>query len=173
MPVRIDMMRGIFSHIEAHLKDRIEPLSYYQDKCVRYYEKHINTYPNLNFILARKNGFQVLLRIEVDWKLFYGVIFAADDDQWSRIPAKEVMDAFPGEAWKRMIEAHKRDWWLWWRYLPDYENLLNFRDYSGAYPELYEPEGYRRITEAIYRELDENLESIIRTGLPVDAERVE
>lgn len=177
LPIRIEMMRRVFGEIESHLKDRLEPMSFYHNQAARYYEKpHRNTYPSLNFILARKNGFRVCLRIEVGWRLFYGVCFTTDDDQWSQLPkeAEKITDAFPGEAWRRMIQTYsKKDWWLWWRYLPDYENHLNFRDYSGAYPELYDAEGYRRITEAIYRELDENLESIIQTGLPADTERLE
>ena len=175
--VRIEMLRGIFGNIEAHLKDRLEPIDHYQSHCVRFYKKpHRRTYPSLNFVLARINGFRVCLRFQVDWNLFYGVFFTTDDDEWSWLPkeAQKVKDAFSDEAWKQMIQTHRgKDWLVWWRYLPDNENLLNFRGFSGAYTELYDAEGYNRIMQAIYNEIDENIESILKTGLPNDSERVE
>lgn len=97
------------------------------------------------------------------------MIFA--DDDFEQIPIdKDVLSKAFGRnnfCWEDYINKHKgKDWWIWWRYLPFKDSPLNFRKCSGIYTNLYDKQEYQNILNAITKELGDNLESILKTGVP-------
>lgn len=102
------------------------PESYYsvEKKAESFYKQAESSYPGLNYLINKgilKDGKQVWLRIEIDWRLFAGFClfdpkanggegFQVDDkSEWNQEISKYFEDGLPIED---------TGWWIFWRYLP-------------------------------------------------------
>lgn len=110
---------------------------------------------------------QLALNIEVEADLYYGLVFYKGNCQQVPGEVKQLVDAFPNEAWKKFITEtrHRSDWWLWWKYLPGPKAHLNFQHCSELYPALYDPDSYQEIMAQIFSELDQGIEYMLKTGM--------
>ncbi len=140
------------------------------DNCIaKYYPSNTNTYPKLWFEIKRIKDIRIILNIEVERTLYYGVMFT--DDNWNKIPInKEILRKAFGSnnhPWFDEVDKYKgKNWWIWLRYLPFKDSPINFRTCSGIYSKLYDHAEYQNILNAIISEIRDNLESILETGMP-------
>lgn len=178
--VKAAMMQKVFGEIERHMDSIENPLelirSDYSENASKFYQPYQRkVYPSLNYRLAACGELTLALRFEVDHNLFWGVVFFQGDKQ-VQCPNElgRLGDAIPSPAWRNFISNTKSmtDWWLWWKYLPnveaaesDREKLLNFKECSGLYTQLYDPEQYNTIMSAIFEQIDRHIGMIRLTGL--------
>lgn len=179
--VRTEKLKELFEDIRKYLTDEPRLKKYfissndpdtaeYLEQCITdYYALNKNTWPKIWFEITRVNKIRIILNIELGVTLYYGVIFTNDD--WEKIPIQqeELCKAFGHNCscWTDSVNKHKgKDWWIWWRYLPFKDSPLNFRSCSGIYTNLYDRQEYKNILDAITKELGDNLESILKTGMP-------
>ena len=178
---RTEKLRELFNDIRKYLAENkklkdysifnnsIEEDELLEKRISEYYSLDKNTWPKIWFEIKRVNEIRIILNIELGVTLYYGLIFTNDD--WEKIPIqKDVLGKAFGRnnsCWTDRINKFKgKDWWIWWRYLPFKDSPLNFRSCSGIYTNLYERQEYQNILDAITKELGDNLESILKTGMP-------
>ena len=144
-PLRPEMMARVFSEIEAHIGGRLRKLrATYQEDAVRFYgPERRRVWPSLTYFIAQCGEYTIALHIEVEWKLYHGLIFFRGDFQQG-----------PRES----------DWWLWYKYLTE-ESPINFRDCDGRYPELFDPKRHQAIMEEIFAQMDHDIELAQKTGV--------
>lgn len=167
--VRTEMMQRVFSEIENHIGDRLSlfrPQRNYVDLSKKYYESNRRVWPGLSYLLNTCGDYNIALRFEVEENFYYGVVFFKND--WDQVPkeADKILNAFSNEDWRKTVKSYKRnDWWLWYKYLPSKEKRINFRNGNENYSDLYDSEGYSKIMQEVFMEIDTQLESIRNTGL--------
>ena len=167
--VRTEMMQRVFSEIENHIGDRLSLFRSqrnYVDLSKKYYESNRRVWPGLSYLLNTCGDYNIALRFEVEENFYYGVIFFKND--WDQVPkeADKILNAFSNEDWRKTVKSYKRnDWWLWYKYLPSKEKRINFRNGNENYSDLYDSEGYSKIMQEVFMEIDTQLESIRNTGL--------
>ena len=178
---RTEKLRELFNDIRKYLAENkklkdysifnnsIEEDELLEERISEYYSLDKNTWPKIWFEIKRVNEIRIILNIELGVTLYYGLIFTNDD--WEKIPIqKDVLGKAFGRnnsCWTDRINKFKgKDWWIWWRYLPFKDSPLNFRSCSGIYTNLYDRQEYQNILDAISKELGDNLESILKTGMP-------
>lgn len=178
---RTEKLRELFNDIRKYLaqnkklkdysifNNSIEEDELLEKRISEYYLLDKNTWPKIWFEIKRVNEIRIILNIELGVTLYYGLIFTNDD--WEKIPIqKDVLGKAFGRnnsCWTDRINKFKgKDWWIWWRYLPFKDSPLNFRSCSGIYTNLYDRQEYQNILDAISKELGDNLESILKTGMP-------
>ena len=178
---RTEKLRELFNDIRKYLAENKQLKDYsifnnsleedelLEERISEYYSLDKNTWPKIWFEIKRVNEIRIILNIELGVTLYYGLIFTNDD--WDKIPIqKDVLGKAFGRnnsCWTDRINKFKgKDWWIWWRYLPFKDSPLNFRSCSGIYTNLYDRQEYQNILDAITKELGDNLESILKTGMP-------
>ena len=178
---RTEKLRELFNDIRKYLaknkqlkdysifNNSLEEDELLEKRISEYYSLDKNTFPKMWFEIKRVNEIRIILNIELGVTLYYGLIFTNDD--WDKIPIqKDVLGKAFGRnnsCWTDRINKFKgKDWWIWWRYLPFKDSPLNFRRCSGIYTNLYDRQEYQNILDAISKELGDNLESILKTGMP-------
>ena len=178
---RTEKLRELFNDIRKYLAENKQLKDYsifnnsleedelLEERISEYYSLDKNTWPKIWFEIKRVNEIRIILNIELGVTLYYGLIFTNDD--WEKIPIqKDVLGKAFGRnnsCWTDRINKFKgKDWWIWWRYLPFKDSPLNFRSCSGIYANLYDRQEYQNILDAISKELGDNLESILKTGMP-------
>lgn len=167
--VRTEMMQRVFGEIENHIGDRLSlfrPQRNYVDLSKKYYESNRRVWPGLSYLLNTCGDYNIALRFEVETNFYYGVLFFKND--WDQVPkeADKILNAFSNEDWRKAVKSYKRnDWWLWYKYLPSKEKCINFRNGNENYSDLYDSEGYSKIMQEVFMEIDTQLESISNTGL--------
>lgn len=165
-PLRSEMMARVFSEIEAHIGGRLRKLrATYQEDAVRFYgPERRRVWPSLTYFIAQCGEYTIALHIEVEWKLYHGLIFFRGDFQQAPQEIGKIKDAFPGTAWRELVTSlEPRDWWLWYKYLTE-ESPINFRDCDGRYPELFDPKRHQAIMEEIFAQMDHDIELAQKTG---------
>ena len=134
-----------------------------------------NTWPKICVDITPPNlgKTKLYLTIEIENSLYYGILFTDDSFNRETRAPKTLLKAFACEAWQQRINNHPgKNWWIWWRLLhPRFP--LNFRTFDGGYEELYDEDSYKTIMAEMFKEIDENLKSIIKTGLPADLKNLE
>ncbi len=166
-PLRAEMMAQVFSEIEAHIGDRLRKLrATYQEDAARFYgRERRRVWPSLTYFIAQCGQYTIALHIEVDWKLYHGLIFFRGDFQQAPQEIGEIKDAFPGAAWRELVTSlEPRDWWLWYKYLTE-ESPIDFRRCDGRYSELFDPERHQAIMEEIFAQMDHDIDTARRTGV--------
>lgn len=167
--VKVEMMQKVFCEIEKHMENRAElfiPQKSYMDDSLPYYQSRKRVWPALSYLVAQHGNYKLALRFEVETNLYYGLVFFKND--WDQVPTERdyIKDAFSNAAWKEMISKKSgSDWWLWWRYLPSSDCLLDFRNCTGLYSDLFDKKRHKEIMQEIFAEIDANLDSILQTGL--------
>lgn len=170
-PLRVEMMQRVFSEIENHIGSRLnlyQPHRTYTNLAKKYYKQKGNVYPSLSYLLTTCGDYNIAIRFEVDYKLFYGVVFFKNE--WDQVPKESpnIIDAFQNDSWRKMIEERgnkSKSWWLWFEYLPSNDKLINFREENEYYLDLYDPAKHNVIMKEIFMEIDTQLEAIINTGV--------
>ena len=164
-PLRVEMMRRVFGEIEGHIGDRLtkHSSSYENDAAEFYSSKRKKVWPSLTYLVKQCGELTVAFRVEVDWSLSCGFIFF--DENYAQVPerAKELIDAFGSENWKKLITTYTfKDWWLWWDYLP--EKAINFKELNGIYPELYDAKRHEKIMAEVFDRIDRLLDNSLEIG---------
>lgn len=165
--LRAEMMVQVFSEIEAHIGGRLRKLrATYQEDAARFYgQERKRVWPSLTYFIAQCGQYTIALHIEVEWKLYHGLIFFRGDFQQAPQEIGEIKDAFPGAAWQRLVTSlEPRDWWLWYKYLTE-ESPIDFRHCDGRYSELFDPDRHRAILEEIFTQMDHDINTAQRTGM--------
>lgn len=167
--VRIEMMQRVFNEIEKHIGDRLkifEPQRNYINLSKAFYESRKQVWPGLSYLIGTCGEYKIALRFEIEYKLYYGVVFFKNE--WNKVPEKssEIIDAFPNDSWKDLVKSYKSgSWWLWWEYLPSNYRLIDFRNMNECYPNLYDSSKHKAIMQEIFMEIDTHLDSIKKTGV--------
>lgn len=168
---KAEKMRQVFREIEAHVSKRLRPswASYEEDAAAYYGRSRRRVWPGIICPIPHQScgGLQLAVNIEVEDYLYYGLIFYRDDFRQVPEEVGRLADAFPNQDWKDFIAGFRprRDWWLWWEYLPKRELQLNFRECRELYPDLYDPDLFREIMSQIFQELDQGIGFALETGL--------
>lgn len=166
-------MREIFREIEAHVNKRLTPFmsTYEKDAAIYYGPSRRQVWPRIIYPIPHNKcgDLQLALNIEIEDCLYYGLVFYKGNCEQVPGDAGQLSDAFSNRAWKKLIsEFHRKDWWLWWKYLPKQGSRLNFRACSELYPALYDPDSYREIMDQILSELDRGITDMLEMGLRKD-----
>lgn len=167
VPLRSEMMVRVFSEIEAHIGERLRKLrATYQEDAARFYgPERRRVWPSLTYFITQCGEYTIALHIEVEWKLYHGLIFFRGDFQQAPQDIGKIKDAFLGMAWQELITSlEPRDWWLWYKYLTE-ESPIDFRNCDGRYSELFDSERHRVIMEEIYAQMDDDISMAQRTGM--------
>lgn len=178
--VRSEMVLNVYKDLEKHLNSHplvngILKVEMDIQRLKTFYNKsNTHTYPRIcvDITPPKLNDIKLYLMIEIENSLYYGVIFTDDLFSLNKQVPKNLINAFSNETWQQRVNKHpNKDWWVWWRYVhPKYH--LNFRTFCDGYEELYDEDCYKSIMTALYKVIDDNLKSIIETGLPVDTKNL-
>lgn len=166
-PLRAEMMERVFAEIEEHIGGRLKKLrsTYHEDSARFYSQERKKVWPSLTYFIAQCGEYTIALHIEVEWKLYHGLIFYRDGFEQCPQDIGQLKGAFPGKRWDVLITSlDAKDWWLWYKYLTE-ESPIDFRHCNGRYPELFDPEGHRAIMEEIFAQMDRDIEFAQRTGM--------
>ena len=168
--IKTEMMKRVFAEIEKHMEGRLIKFnSDYQDRAIQYCQSKIDKrkFPGVAYCLTESDGKIAALRFEVDWdSLYMGVTFYAEEKhlECSEDKMLEMLAAmFPAANCQNIKPGSKH--WLWWKYLPAEDMLLNFNACNGIYPQLYDENGFNNIMKLIFAQIDGHLDHIIETGL--------
>lgn len=173
--VKAEKMREVFREIDAHAGKRLKPgwSSYEEDAAVYYGRSRRRVWPGIIYPIPHRDcgDLRLAVNIEVDWYLYYGLIFYKGDYEQAPQEVGRLRNAFPNPAWKEFIADFKpqKDWWLWSEDLPKEKPFLNFKECSELYPALYDPDRFQEIMARICAELDRGLDVLLETGLWEDA----
>ena len=107
---------------------------------------------------------------------YYGVFpeFSneSDDNEIREMILKrkqELKNAFDNVEWKNIVEQmQEENLWLWWKNLPSKDEQPNFINHNEHYLKLYNPAEYEEVMNKIFAILDQDIPSILETGLPKD-----
>ena len=170
-PLRIEMMQRIYGEIENHIGNRLnlyQPHRNYINLAKKYYNQKGSSWPSLSYLLTTCGDYNITLRFEVDYKLYYGVVFFKNEGDQVPKESPNIIDAFQNDSWRKMIKERgdkSKSWWLWFEYLPSNDKLINFREENENYLDLYDPAKHNEIMQEIFMEIDSQLESIKNTGM--------
>lgn len=177
--VRTKMVLKVYEDLEKHINSHplvcgVLNVAKDIDDLKTFYNK-TNTWPQIRIDItpSKLTNIKLYLAIEIENSLYYGVFFTDNSLNMKLQAPKNLAEAFSNEAWKQCVKKHKgKGWFIWWRILhPKYP--LNFRTFNGGYEELYDEDCYKIIMAELCKEIDDNLKSIIETGLPVDDKNLE
>lgn len=164
---RTNLLTEIFSQIESHLCAELpdcDMTSEIERKDIeKYYARsgRNKPWPRLKFRL-REDGNRILaFVVELDWRLYMGVVFFECDDSqigFKRIDGeRDWLDHLSGAPiWRsKVASAPEKDWWIDWCYLDDRSteadssaDLIDFYNCTNGYSDLYdEAELDRRLFE--------------------------
>lgn len=166
-PLRAEMMEQVFTEIEEHIGGRLKKLhsTYHEDSSRFYGQERRKVWPSLTYFFARHGEYTIALHIEVEWKLYHGLIFYRGNFEQCPQDIAQLKGAFPGKRWDDLVTSlDAKDWWLWYKYLTE-ECPIDFRHCNGRYSELFDPEGHQAIMEEIFAQLDRDIEYAQRTGM--------
>ena len=169
--LRIETMQRVFSEIESHIGNRLnlfQPHCNYINLSKKYYERKSNVWPGLGYLLTTCGDYNIALRFEVEDNFYYGVVFFKNE--WDQVPKEspKIIDAFQNDLWKKIIEERgdkSKSWWLWFKFLPSDDKLIDFRQENEYYLDLYDSAKHDEIMQEIYMEIDTQLEAIKNTGV--------
>lgn len=167
VPLRAEMMARVFSEIEEHIGDRLRKLrATYQEDSVRFYgQERKRVWPSLTYFIAQHGEYTIALHIEVEWKLYHGLIFFRGDFEQAPKDVRKLKGVFPGDGWDELVTSlDAKDWWLWFKYLTE-ESPIDFRHCTGRYPELFDPERHRTIMQEIFTQMDYDIDLALKTGV--------
>lgn len=170
-PLRIEMMQRIYGEIENHIGNLLnlyQPHRNYINLAKKYYNQKGSSWPSLSYLLTTCGDYNITLRFEVDYKLYYGVVFFKNEGDQVPKESPNIIDAFQTDSWRKMIKERgdkSKSWWLWFEYLPSNDKLINFREENENYLDLYDPAKHNEIMQEIFMEIDSQLESIKNTGM--------
>lgn len=185
--VRTAKMMQVFHDIKDYLennhliKNLTKEYSFLDQNINSYYSRKKNKsnrllqIPKMCFEIKRIGDLRIFLCVEIHWYLYYCVFFTNNswDSTLSDDQKNTLKNAFDNPYWKERINGHAwKNWYVWGRYLPNFKKELNFHEVSELYPELYDAAKYKQIMDTIYKEFDDNLESIINTGFPKDPSNI-
>lgn len=185
--LRKEMMIRFFSEIEEHMNGKLEKLctdSDYDKKAEGYYNDRKKNYPSVSYRIKALNGtgITIALRFEVEEKFYYGINFYNEKNEQlncCEIDSNLIVNAFECDEWKKIISCRPQGkWnpWLWWRYLPsEYKSEketsdeidINFWESNGLYNDLFDPEKHKALMKKIFDKIDDQLDSILKTGMPI------
>lgn len=133
-----------------------------------------NTWPQIRIDItpSKLTDIKLYLAIEIENSLYYGVFFTDDSLNVKTQAPKNLVNAFSNEDWQQRVINHPGKRWFIWRRLLHPKYPLNFRTFNGGYEELYDEDCYKAIMTELCKEIDENLKSIIETGLPNDCKNL-
>lgn len=145
LDVKTNIMKAVFKEIREGLEKSGYQQFYpdYIDKADKFYKQSVSTYPSLNYYLDEEKS--LVLRIEADEKLYFGIY------QWDKenncVSLKTESNE---EAVKTRIKNYMRDSEAsyGWEYLPA-DNPIDFKNFSGSYPELFEEDKRKNIISKI------------------------
>lgn len=177
--VKTDTLIRVFDEIERHMKGldpSLEKLGAdYKEKAQSFCRNaRGGAYPSLTYRLATCGEFTLALRFEVEYNFYFGVTFFRGEQVQCPKDLHQLIDAFSDSTWKDYIDKAKpmSDWWLWWKYLPyadatgnDRDKLLNFKECSGLYTQLYDPDQRKALMDSIFNQIDSHIDNIRNTGL--------
>ena len=92
----------------------------YEQQAGIYYDGY-SSFPGLNYKLgkaAMKNGREIWLRIEIEWKLFVGFCLfdTSAGDQVDKMTEDDKQEV---RQYLDLDRIDNENWWIYWRYLPD------------------------------------------------------
>lgn len=171
--------RDLMAHFENHPLTKDLPREYLniEQRINEYYsrkktEKNFQlVLPQICYEIKRIGDVRILLFVQTDWFMYYGVRFV--NDTWGSPLTDEqkniLTKAFDNPNWEARINDHKYGhFYAWGRYLPKLKKELNFKKCDRLVRKLNNEIDYRQIMNDMYKEIDDNLESILRTGMPND-----
>ncbi|MBQ8707382.1 MAG: hypothetical protein IJ523_04790 [Succinivibrionaceae bacterium] len=178
-------MRRVLDCIRVHLRDRLkenlENDDFYDNVNQFYNVSRSKRYCTIEYLLEeikpkpRCKPLKLVLAFEISEYLYYGVGFSNDTDLCESIIADRIKNNskfHKMDNWNDYTKKYNgNDGWLWKFYF--FKEELNFVDCSGRYSVLFDPIRFEEIMQEILNEVDDNLDCILKTGLPKNLDRIE
>lgn len=147
--IKADMMCKFFSALKKQIATYAPDLRLayegFEDQAESYYAQHTSTWPRLDYYLPPLPGYEaeaLVLRIEIDWNLYYGVCNLDDSKKVNLHEAgnhlREAILAASGNKERKKATGA----FYWWDYLSGASDLIDFRTCNDGYAELYDKEGF-------------------------------
>ena len=128
----------------------------FQEQAKQYYSQNRSTWPSLNYLLppiTTETNRSFVLRIEIDYNLYYGVCNWDDS-------TKTTPQGTPDDVRESIIRAsgsveHKKKTtaFYWWEYLDEKNGLIDFRHCNICYENLYDKVLFQATVDRISREI--------------------
>ncbi len=150
-------------------------------------------YPALEFRIRQNGRISLHLVFEICWNaaeedhFYYGVAAEPADDGGTgegdgagdgagdsdgsreQVQRRDCARMFPSDTWKKLAGAvPEHSSWIWWKSLPSRKEEPDFLACDENYLKLHNPDDYERFMNAVFSEIDHNIESVIRSGVPHD-----
>lgn len=177
---RTDMLRCIFSDIENYIKELL-PDTDITTKDERndreeYYKRSPKKkpWPRLRFLLASEGTKRIALSVELDHRLYIGLVFYESESPTSEIIRidndNEWYVSLGTSVWQEVASAETSGgWWIDWDWLEcdrnNEDDQINFRYCSNGYDELFSEEGYKAFMDNVKANIDAYLERVATFGL--------
>jgi len=175
--VRTAKIITIFNRLKEHLSDRIE-CNYHENEVKKFY-KEKNPYHALACEIKSAENIKVELAFEISVEgFYYGVaINVLQGDRKSLIQDRKefIKSLYDNNNWRNWVDKiPKHGCWVWWKWLPSKNEQINFHSGSGEnYLKLYDAIEFDKIMNIIYSDIDFNLDSILKNGIPTDSANLE
>ncbi len=187
--VQSTKMQDIFDRIKSYVKDQLEG-EYSPSQIENFYHSDRNNYAQLKFKFKTSNDIILTLIFEIsnneNGRFYYGVVpeflqfYSGEKYDWKKHRKliqerkNEIIDQFNNDNWRQYVERiPKEAMWVWWKFLPAKEEQPDFVNCDDNYLKLYNPDDYEIFLNTIFVELDNNLQHIIKHGVPKDLSNVE
>lgn len=92
----------------------------YEQQAGIFYDGY-SSFPGINYKLGKaslKNGREIWLRIEIEWKLFVGFCLF-DTNTVDQVDKMTEADKQEIQQYLNLNRIDNENWWIYWRYLPD------------------------------------------------------
>ncbi|WP_031579423.1 PD-(D/E)XK nuclease family protein [Ruminobacter sp. RM87] len=171
-------IKNIFDRIKEHIHNEFHLNGEYCDKEINNFCSGKISYPRLKFKFSPRKDINLTLVFEIendDEDTFYYGVFPefnneSDDNEIREMIQKrkqELKNAFDNVEWKNIVEQmQEENLWLWWKNLPSKDEQPNFINHNEHYLKLYNPAEYEEVMNKIFSILDQDIPSILETGLP-------
>lgn len=181
-----DLLKKIEKKIETHLINKIPNFNpQYVSSSEKFYSDKTN-YVQLKFELSPlRNDISLKLIFEIvkngDDRFYYGVVpeFADfftdgkyDGEKHCKLIQErknDIAGIFNNDNWQQYVRCiPKGSFWVWRKCLPSKEEQPNFIECDENYLKLYNPDDYEKFLNKIFAEIDDNLQYILKCGVPKD-----
>ena len=163
--IKANKMKEVFEYIENYISDisggKIAPVhKNYKERIATFYNHASTTWPTLCYLLKTHDpalNNKLILRIEVDYRLYYGV-GNWDDEKKQHSKGTDdtvVQDYVESYAGDCFVSNSRTDWWYFWKYLGTDGHGINFRECDENFERLFDEDKFEVEMQEICKEIRE------------------
>ena len=177
-----EFLKGFFQKLEDAIEEKMKQIGNVKltkmnlfdvnKQIDEFYSAQRSTNPGLDYkITDLLDDYVMVLRIEVDWRLFMGILIAkksVDENgnvtysSYKNIPLEVINVAKEKLSLGDDVNHdNNSNWWLTWKYMPDKLTdpeetcAPDFKQMNDAYYNLYDDNKCRKVIEAICTQIEE------------------